>query len=190
MEGRYAQLKQILKNLDKDDDIPTIVAGDFNTNAWLPYFEEAVKFEEKLREEYPDFYDAFDKKDDWTSCTLLILNKAKLDWILLKNLKAPLLFSIDKRFQRDLDKKRISNDLKQELQSKGITNTRISIVEKGRRWLLIQENNRSKQIYTVDNESVNGLNVYKPRGMGGKDYKEYSDHKPIWVIMSSRHIQE
>jgi len=73
------------------------------------------------------------------------------------------LFSIDsKKFQSDLDKGTISEDLRQEFKNNWLDlseNTTISVKEKGRIWLINDKDN--EQTYAVRKEER--LNIYKPK---------------------------
>jgi len=71
-----------------------------------------------------------------------------------------LLFSVDSKFQGDLDSSSIPKDLRQEFDNNKISlsdNPTVSIKEKDSRWLITDEDNR--QEYTVRKEE-NKLNIY------------------------------
>jgi len=77
------------------------------------------------------------------------------------DLRALLLFDVDsKEFQSDLDKGTISEDLRKKFKDYLIDlseNTGISVMEKGRMWLIDDKN--SEQTYVIRKEEQ--LNIYK-----------------------------
>jgi len=89
------------------------------------------------------------------------------------DLKAALLFGIDpNKFQSDLDKGTISEDLQQEFEYNQISlskNTTISIEQKDRRWLINDKDN--DQIYTVRKEE-DRLNICKETKFDFTDIKK------------------
>ncbi|MBC8459219.1 MAG: T9SS type A sorting domain-containing protein [Deltaproteobacteria bacterium] len=71
---------------------------------------------------------------------------------------AKFLFSVDLKFQSDLDNDIVSEDLRQEFENNGISlsdNITVSIEEKGSRWLIIDKN----KVYPVRKEESK-LNIY------------------------------
>jgi len=104
-----------------------------------------------------------------------------------------LLFSIDSKFQTDLDKKTLSEELRHQFANNGLALSKsatISIEKKNSRWLITKDN---KKTYTIRKEK--GKNIYledyDELNIYYEDYERYSHHSSRiqgeglkWVVAS------
>jgi len=109
-----------------------------------------------------------------------------------------LLFSINSKFETDLDKKSLSEELRHQFANKGLALSKsatISIEKKSSRWLITKDN---KKTYTIRKEK--GKNIYQEDydelNIYCEDYERYGHHSsrvqvgagfkpaPTWVVAS------